>query len=129
MKKFIDVVLVFLIFIISLIISVIISYFLFNVAHNIAEEKSDDLRRFNISCNGDSMGLSFDCGDYVYVVESNRTYLGKVHVYKDNNSFTAHRAVFRVNDTHIVFKGDNNPTGELVHIDDVIGYVRAVKYN
>jgi len=86
-----------------------------------------------VGCDSDSMGLTMDCGDQVYlkyITVSDRLRPGSIYVYEDGNTSVVHRLVICVDtDCNMtVFKGDNNYIAELVDRRNITGIVTRVEY-
>lgn len=100
----------------------------------------------NITCNSDSMGLMFRCGDLVYkttVSLNDSVYRGRVYTYNKTNSSVIHRLTgcytmennSVVDDPEcndfLVFTGDNNRrSDDIVQRESILlQEVQYVKYN
>lgn len=89
-----------------------------------------------IDCNSNSMGMAMDCNDKTLNTVVHRwdwLYEGDVYIYKEPINETdydliVHRLIYKINDTHLVFKGDNNKRGELVRRKNVMYHVEGVEY-
>ena len=85
-----------------------------------------------IACGSDSMGLSFRCGDMLYleyIGQSSELQIGKIYTYKQGNSSIVHRLVECMDNCSIaIFKGDNNPIGEKVNRSQITALVKGVRY-
>lgn len=88
-----------------------------------------------VSCLSDSMGLTIGCNDKLLLKpfnESNVLMKGSIYVYKNPYTgvgTTVHRLV-EFNQTHALFKGDNNAVADpWVQIIDIEYLVLGVTYN
>lgn len=83
-----------------------------------------------VGCNSDSMGLVLNCNDKLDLEKfTGDIELGEIYIYRKPNKTVVHRAAFCIeNCSMVVFRGDNNPKGEIVNRSDIIYRVIGVEY-
>lgn len=104
---------------------------LFNKNNLLVEE--ENLIVTKMSCDSDSMGLMFNCGDRIIKRKLNETekpIIGKVYTYAKGKQSIIHRLVLCIdNDCNTtIFKGDNNKKAETVKREDITHEVLGVNY-
>ena len=85
-----------------------------------------------VKCGSYSMGLVLYCGDKLsghYVTDKEVYEPGGIYVFNETGYYAVHRLVYIINDTHMVFKGDNNFFGELVQTKNIISRITGVDYD
>lgn len=89
-----------------------------------------------VKCISDSMGLVIRCGDTIYlsefrVLNGDKLRAGDLYVFESpytENDTTLHRLVW-FNDSHALFKGDNNKIADpMIEIQNVKYKVVGVEY-
>jgi hypothetical protein len=95
-------------------------------------QKYDSISR--VGCKSDSMGLSLDCNDRLYMrnLKKNHTFtVGDIYIYQDEDSVVVHRLVKCLDDgcNKLIFKGDNNHVADpIINRSDVVSKVVQVEY-
>lgn len=88
----------------------------------------------NIACSSDSMGLLMNCGDRLYYKDlktNDELVDGEIYIFKSpyvNGTTAVHRLIWH-NESHAIFKGDNNLVADpLIHRSDVLKIIVGIKY-